>query len=202
MKHTSILHILLKTRGLDIIESIFQSMTLEGLISNIEIYSEQYNEYSYPDKNKFKGDLFEIFIEAFIQILGPSQPLLLSNYEPYDPTKDYGVDGTCLNNYGEKTTVQVKFRTDINYSLKQEDIGGFVGSSYANDLIDQKSKGKVLYIFTTAKALNFAIANEMYAKKIEVINFDTIRKLVNNNKPFWDSITEKYLTYREALYNL
>ena len=131
-----------------------RSSFLKNLESNTDFLSflQKIIEFSQKSENpaKCKGDLFEIFVEYFLQLNGKDYGIF--NYIPTSERNDWGVDGSARNFLDDTLTVQAKFRSDSDAILSIEsDLYTFLNSSkrYYN-IIDNSN----LLVISTTKTLN------------------------------------------------
>jgi len=169
---------------------LFDGVTnFSTLISSIEKISLDYSKYSYSDvqgSDKMKGDLFEIFIEAFIKILGTNGQIGIGDYSPNNGD-DFGVDGYGLGINGQPVTIQIKYRNNPTYELLQEDIKQFPFQSIRLFNVDPNSDGDMI-VFTSARGLHWNTDKNVFCGAVRSIGFDFISTQINNNIPFWNQI--------------
>jgi hypothetical protein len=171
----------------NIFNFIFDGVTnFSTLIKSIEKVSSDYSKYSYIDSDKMKGDLFEIFAELFIKILGNNGQIGIGDYSP-NQVDDFGVDGHGLGINGQPVTIQVKYRNNPTYELLQEDIKQFPFQSIRLFNVDPFSDGDMI-VFTSAKGLHWSTDKNVFCGAVRTIGFDFISTQVNNNIPFWNQI--------------
>ena len=184
-------------------------------LNRIDILSENYKQYSYTDKqtskglekgdNKMKGDLFEIFVECYLKILGAHTSIGVANYKPVYSVDDNGVDGTGLGIDGKPLTVQIKFRSDATDELLADDLKQFGFQSIVNYDVDKNTKTNMLLI-TSAKGMHYHTEHDVFLDKIRTINIKQLEYDTKNNFPFWYSLSEMIentvkLKYNEDIYN-
>lgn len=138
------------------------------------------------DPDKYKGDGFELFVEALIKLSPIDNRIGIGNYEPIQ-MGDTGVDGKGIGINGKKATVQVKYRSNHNQVLTAngDHLSNFVMSSAFHEKIDVDDKNNML-IVTTAKGLHHFTETEMFINKVRCIGYEELRSLVDNNSLFWD----------------
>lgn len=149
------------------------------------------------DPDKYKGDGFELFVEALIKLSPTDNRIGIGQYKIVEG-QDVGVDGSGIGADGKPATVQVKFRSNgeqlltangdhlsnfVQASLRAKKFGGFG--------VDPETTTNML-IITTAKSLHYFTENEMYGEQVRCIGIgggDTegLRDLVDNNLLFWDA---------------
>ena len=139
------------------------------------------------DPDKYKGDGFELFVEALIKLSPVDNRIGIGNYEPV-LSDDTGVDGFGIGIDGNPATVQVKYRSDATTLLgaNKDHLSNFVMSSWGKYKVNVESKSNML-IITTAEGLNTFTDNEMFENKVRCIGYKQLRELVDNNILFWDA---------------
>jgi hypothetical protein len=195
IKHEKFQDIINKDFG-DSIKSLFESRNFKDLCGKINDISERYEDYGYSDSNvedevlpgslKFRGDLFEIFAEIFFKINDADNRIGVFSYEPVLSHDDNGVDGTSKNIDGFDTTIQVKYRMNPTYFLKERDIKQFAFQSILKYGVDIKQSNNMI-IFTNCEGLHWYTDTNVFLNKLRVINGDFISRLIDNNEGFWNS---------------
>lgn len=153
------------------------------------------------DPEKYKGDGFELFVEALIKLHPVDNRIGISDYRLEDPNKDIGIDGYGIGIDGMISTVQVKFRGDHTQQLtaNTDHLSNFTSASkdvFINEAINNpellqniQSKNRML-IVTTADGLHHFTDNEMYSNMVRCIGYKELRQLVDNNIIFWDKFRQ------------
>lgn len=178
------------------LQMMLDSTTFDQLCKSIECVGEKYHDYGYEDTTveddvfsgslKLKGDLFEIFAEIFFKVNSGDNRISLFDYQPVSSFDDNGVDGTGKNVNGDLTTVQIKFRHNPIYLLKERDIKQFPFQSILKYGVDL-NKGNNMIVFTNCKGLHWYTDSKVFENKIRVINGEFISKMIDNNSGFWNS---------------
>lgn len=171
--------------------------TLVGRINRvceklIPEYSDTYpDDYNDPGSglNRFKGDVFEIFVNAFLLILGSNANVSVYKYQPEEKKNDWGVDGYGIGANNKPLTVQVKFRSNYNMELRSEDIGQFPYQSLIAYGVQINNPDNLLLI-TTCKGLNPITASQVFRGTIREIDGEMIRNLVDDNHVFWNNLLD------------
>lgn len=173
--------------------------TLKELIKDIDTISDFSNDYGYSDfeiegdiktgKYKFIGDLFEIFAEAFFLLSETDNRIGVFDYKPVFSDDDNGVDGYGKNIENLNCTIQIKYRGNPTYELKERDIKQFPYQSIIEYDIDNKRNDNMI-IFTNCKGIHWYTKSNVFGDKLRVINGDTIAKLIDNNEGFWIKFKE------------
>jgi hypothetical protein len=113
----------------------------------------------------------------------------LNNYEP-NMGMDNGADGFGLNYVGEKSVVQIKYRSDSSYLLtnNEDKIGNLIHDGLHEGIVYGKEKKgeRRHYIFTTAKGLHYYTENENFRNKVECFGYEDFRSVLDKNKAFWN----------------
>lgn len=157
----------------------------------IEDYADIYpDDYNAPGSglDRMKGDIFEIFTEIFMKLLGSHNTIGVYNYEPVSKEDDYGVDGIGKGIDYENLTVQIKYRSDPKTELTERDIKQFTSQSWKRYGVDLNTKCNLLLI-TTCKGINPITASQVFFGQIREINRSHISKIVRNNASFWMNLT-------------
>jgi hypothetical protein len=168
-------------------------------------------------ENKYKGDGFELFVEAFIRVFGSDMLIQIepSSYEVINCDDDYGVDGVGLGENGKPHTVQNKFRA-ANYTLDANDdnLTNFTSLSMLssedggfgvdpNDKYNMKN-GKIvkrgrkrvtgkcnMTIIHCGKEIHYKVMESMMPT-VREINRTDIRNKVDDNNIFWNTFKESW----------
>jgi hypothetical protein len=198
IKHESFYNIVQKDFG-----QYFSMMASAGNFDNIckqiNLISRKSLEYGYSDQNieedvklgtmKFAGDLFEIFAEVFFLIYGKDNRVGVYDYLPVPAEDDNGVDGYGKNIEGGPCTVQVKFRNNPTYELKERDIKQFGLKSITDFNVDY-NRQESMVIFTNCAGLHWYSESQVFTDLYRVINYESIKKLTDNNHAFWSSFED------------
>ena len=141
------------------------------------------NRYS---PNDYKGDGFELFVEALIKLSPVDGRIAITDYTPGDPNRDNGIDGFGISMTGKKAGVQIKYRGDSRKDLtaKEDNLNSFMTEAYLEDI--EKDRANLL-IVTTAKGLNHYTDHEKFRGMVRCLGIKDLRSLVDNNNLFWDS---------------
>lgn len=170
-----------------------------------EKMSEDEKKAQYDAINKYKGDGFELFVEAMIRLFPCDKRLgLIEDYKNDDIRTDVGVDGHGISGYNQKPiTVQVKYRQhDWKLTANQDHLNNFVAASllggkdgrYKVDQVPDSTTGKCnMIIITSGESLNFFTDHEMFDSMVYAFCRNDIRALVDNNPTFWKSFAESWV---------
>lgn len=157
----------------------------------------QRNPTSY-DPDKYKGDAFEYFVELFLQAFNFDDRVGVSNYSPMQEN-DNGVDGIGTNLRGEKSVVQVKYRSDSTQLLTGN--GDHLVNMISSGIIDHKvspieniKEVPKHYIFTTAEGLHHYTDQENFKGRVRCFGYKDFKKLVDNNINFWNYCRQQVST--------
>ena len=143
------------------------------------------------DPNKYKGDGFELFVEALIKLSPVDNRIGIGNYKVVEG-QDVGVDGSGVGFNGKPATVQVKYRGygSTKFLTANEDhLSNFVAASMLHEGVDPKDKDNML-IVTTAEGLHFFTDQEMYGGKVRCLGRKELSSIVDDNNLFWDRFRE------------
>jgi len=137
------------------------------------------------------GDAFEALCEVLINGSKFDKRLNIVKYRPGNPNADMGIDGVGKTHDNLVHTVQMKARSNTQGFLtaNKDHLSNFV----ANSVMKYGDKLGMMTIMTSAKGLHHKTLNEMYSgnKKIHVLGYDELRKLIDNNAPFWAQFTKE-----------
>jgi hypothetical protein len=146
------------------------------------------------DPFKYVGDGFEFFIELFLMLYPCDKRIGISSYVPVQEN-DNGVDGIGINTKGEKSVIQVKYRTNtLGFLTANQDClsnmfsDGMLAHNVIADMTDSKNYRH--FIFTTAEGLNFYTDIEMFKSKVKCIGYNDFRVLLDDNLIFWQTCLE------------
>jgi len=171
----------------DINELLHDVKKLSTFCTNLENQSIRFpNRY---ESKKYKGDGFELFVEAFIKLSPIDNRIAIGNYKPIIDG-DTGVDGVGVGIDEKIATVQVKYRSNNETLLtandKESNLSNFVTASLLRYGVDQNSKTNML-IITTAAGLHYFTDGEMYQGKVRCLGYENLRSIVDNNLLFWNA---------------
>ena len=155
--------------------------------------------------NKYKGDAFELFVEALIRLFHCDKRLgLIENYQVNTKT-DVGVDGFGVCGYNNKPfTVQCKYRKhDHVLTANTDHLTNFTSASmlhFGVDVTPDPDTHKCnMLIISSADSLNFFTDLEMFGEKVHSFCRKEIRILVDNNPVFWKSFYDSWMKSLEEL---
>lgn len=151
------------------------------------------NPNSY-DPDHYKGDGFEFFGEALIKLSPVDNRFGICKYIPGQKPEvngDYGADGYGVGMNRFPATAQFKYRSDSSKLLTANDdkLSNFMVSSQ-NDYGVRFEDTNNMIIITTAKGTHPDTEKNMLKGKVRTIGYKHLRKLVDNNIPFWDLFRE------------
>lgn len=146
------------------------------------------------DPDEYKGDGFELFVEALIKLSPIDNRIGITNYQSVAATNkiDVGVDGFGLEIVNLKpATVQIKYRSrnDSLLTANQDHLSNFVSTSLLHYGVDKEDKNSMI-IITTADGLHHFTYNEMFLNKVRCIGYNQLREMVDDNKAFWSKFRE------------
>ena len=141
------------------------------------------------DPYKYVGDGFEFFVELFLMLHPVDNRVGITQYEPTQEN-DNGVDGIGININGDKSVVQVKYRSNTQQFLtaNQDHLSnmfsdGMLAHGVTADMEDEKNYRH--FVFTTAKNLHFYTDTEMFKGKVRCVGYGDFRAMLDNNNSFW-----------------
>ena len=167
-------------------------------------------------QNKYKGDAFELFVEAFVKVFGADILIGIDPqfYEVTDCEDDYGVDAIGKGLNGKVHTLQMKyrqahwvlttngdhlsnFRSLSTMSVKS---GGFgVDPDDKCQLRRRRIKNTCnMTIIHCGKEIHWEVKEKML-RDVREINRKDIRQLVDDNGIFWDCFRESWKAYKKSL---
>ncbi|MFW6311260.1 MAG: hypothetical protein ACOC1K_03390 [Nanoarchaeota archaeon] len=183
LKH-SFLH---RCHNLD--ELLDNTNKLSTFINKLEKQSQKFpNRY---DPDKYKGDGFELFVEALIKLSPVDNRIGIANYNPIKENEDIGVDGIGIGVDGNPATVQIKYRNNnrIRLSTNLDHLSNFTSASIMKYGVNPNTKNNLL-IITTAEGLHHFTDKEMFLGKVRCLGYNQLRELVDNNILFWNAFRE------------
>lgn len=188
IQHESFVNLYNKNQNL-LTDLFTDTNTLTKLTSKIKKASRSFQELTYKDADKVKGDLFEIFAECFFKILSADNRIGVYNYQPVPVTSDYGVDGFGIGMDEKPLTIQIKFRSDPTTELTQEDIKQFGFQSIVNYDVDKNTTTNML-VFTNSRGLHWVTESNVFSGRIKPIGSDIITQLIDGNTIFWKEVLD------------
>lgn len=158
--------------------------------------------------NKFKGDIFELFVEFFIKMSPIDERVNVFDYQLVTED-DTGVDGWGYDRDGNIVTVQVKYRMwDWELTSIDEHLDNFRDTSFKKYKVDPiKDVGRML-IVTTGKEIHWKTLERYFAGKVRCISNNasygclkgagnktiddifSLQSVVNDSNMFWKSFKE------------
>jgi hypothetical protein len=176
-----------------------KDLTLNGFVKTIsdmahDLFTED------DDKNKFKGDMFEIFTEMYFGIITSQITGGVTEYEPLHGSEvsDDGVDGMGITYAGDRCVVQVKYRTNptkqiFTNALKNTHSQGIMEHLIDFDISKDKKgidlRDNSIVLFTNCDGAN-KHAHEYFGRLLYVIGNKEISSEVNGNVFFWNACKE------------
>jgi superfamily II DNA or RNA helicase len=145
------------------------------------------------DRNKFKGDLFELLVEFLVKTKGQDNRIAITAYQTGNEAGfvDYGVDGVGKSTINSKmATVQVKYRQQNE--VLTWNTGNFGNFGFQSLQLIVKQGGyehfpvdntQMLYI-TTAGGVHYS-TEEISSSQIRIIDRNGLRDLCDGVKEFW-----------------
>lgn len=146
------------------------------------------------ESDNYKGDAFEFFVELFLALHPTDNRVGVYNYKP-NQENDNGVDGVGINIKGEKSVVQVKYRSNVVQELSSniDSLGNLITDGmFAHNVIADMSNNNNFrhFVFTTSTGLNFYTDKEMFKSKVRCFGYNDFRSMLDNNFIFWDKARE------------
>ena len=176
-------------RSHDLTELLTDCNKMTTYCSRLEKQSELFPDRY--DPNKYKGDGFELFVEALIKLSSVDNRIGICEYKVGDENSDTGVDGYGIGINGRVATVQVKYRSNNQQQLtaNTDHLSNFVMTSLMKYKVDIETKTNML-IVTTAEGLHHYTDNEMFSKQVRCLGYKQLRELVDNNLNFWNQFRQ------------
>jgi len=159
--------------------------------------------------NQYKGDSFELFVEAFIRIYGADMLIGIDpqSYKLIESDNDYGVDAEGIGLNGKIHTVQVKYRQAIYIlTANQDHLTNFRSLSVMSKKsggfgVDPNDKCKLrrkrikdtcnMTIIHCGKEIHWDVKINMLSDVREINRKDILRR-VDNNNIFWDCLRKSW----------
>jgi hypothetical protein len=146
------------------------------------------------DTNKYKGDGFEFLVEIILKSHAYDNRLGITDYTPVQ-SDDNGVDGVGINLVGEKSVVQVKYRSNKKQVLSAniDHLSNMISDGMIKHKVviaEDNSKCPRHYVITTATGLHHYTDNENFKGFVHCIGHDQLRVMLDNNLSFWNLCRE------------
>lgn len=146
------------------------------------------------ESQKYLGDGFEFFIELFLYLHPVDNRVGVYDYTP-NQENDNGVDGIGINIRGEKSVVQIKYRSNVQTFLTANEdhlsnlfSDGMLAHNVVADTTDSKNFRH--FVFTTATGLHFYTDQEMFKSKVKCFGYKELKSMVDKNVPFWNKVRD------------
>lgn len=142
------------------------------------------------DINKYLGDGFEFFVEVLLKTHYCDNRIGITEYKPIQEN-DNGVDGIGYNLSGKPSAIQIKFRSNKNTVLtnNEDNLSNLImWSAIQHKIYPIENLNEVPqhYVITTAKGLHHYTDQEVYKGKVKCIGYDELRSMLDNNLSFWN----------------
>ena len=137
-------------------------------------------------RNKFKGDMLEVFAEIFFAQFQSDEAIGITEYTPVDINDDFGVDATGKNVNGHQVAIQVKFRSNPAELISYADIARTYTSALMQlHMHDVYEHDRTVYLFTNSNGVTSAFTTVMQNKCV-IITKHHIKTKIDNNSIFWN----------------
>ena len=186
LKHKEIKNLYNKDN--QIFDYLYSSESHSELQLKIKNISNKYLDFSYSSKEKMLGDLYEIFVELFLNIINDDR-VRIRKYIPIQ-NDDYGVDGLGKSDEDENVSIQIKFRSNPTDELSADDIKQFPYQSIVKYGINFNSSLQNMILITNCKGIKSITLKKVFLDRIRIINGEHIDGYTNN-KGFWLDSLEK-----------
>lgn len=171
------------------------SLTMRAFTDNVVRLSLQATAND-GDVNKFRGDCMEVLAEALFLMHPADSRFGLKTYKPVRLEEDFGVDGLGINANGDKTAVQVKFRSNESEVVTLKEIGHMYLAGINLGVAPLKERNFILV--TNAVGVSRPCVGQ-FGPRLVVIGMDVLKTLVDNNITFWGTlksmVDEKVASY-------
>ena len=165
--------------------------------------------------NNFKGYMGEyFFIELFLNQFKGSLLIKNRNYSDYflrtyyhaaplHEVKDFGIDGTCVDDTGKNCVIQVKFwnRYDPHLNLKMDVVQKAFCEGVVHNYIDPYETDNVIicWLGTNDKVSKYLKEDAALEKHVVFVDHNVIKKSLDNNIMFW---TNNFVNGMNTLMNM
>ena len=159
-------------------------------------------------ENKYKGNGFELFCEAFVRIFGSDMLVSINpdSYEIVADGDDTGVDGVGIGNNGKVHTLQAKFCIGTEeLTANKQHLTNFTTASMFRYNVDKDDKcelnrpgikGKInMTIMHTGKGIHHYTEGSMLCGLVREISLKDIKNKVDGNSIFWDCFRKSWDKY-------
>ena len=170
-----------------------EKSTLKEFMRQIRIACNKISFYNEEEKDKFKGDSLEILSEIFFNAFENDESLGLREYKPAEAEEDYGVDATGINANGHLSVVQVKYRSNPLDIITYGDIAKTLCDGIINYSLNP-NQNHTIYVFTTSNDISYQCRGVL-GDRLVVINKNTLKTKIDNNKNFWHFAFDAVYTY-------
>jgi hypothetical protein len=140
------------------------------------------------DRDKYVGDGFEFFVELFLKLHPCDNRVGIYNYSPNEG-EDTGVDGFGINIIGDKSVVQVKFRSDATRVLtaNNDHLSNLISAGMLNGVVYDMANPKNFrhFIFTNAAGLHHYTDEKMFGNKVSCFDYKKFKSMLDGNLIFW-----------------
>jgi hypothetical protein len=170
-----------------------ETTTFGKILNKIDVLAEtEHDKYGYSVGihyttteeaiNKFKGDLFEVFMEIFIKINALGNVLDITDYQ--NTKKDYpGVDSVGLVQ-GKKVAIQIKFLSDPRNFVDKDDMMNFYAVA-TGDLGITQNESNLILLTSSFEGIDYSKMNAIFRnilqKNIRIINNAIFAHYIDNN---------------------
>jgi hypothetical protein len=157
------------------------------------------------DSNKYKGDGFEFLVEILLKSHAYDNRLGITNYEPVE-SDDNGVDGVGFNLVGEKSVVQIKYRSNNKSVLtsNKDHLSNMISDGMIKHKVvipDDNTKCPRHYVITTATGLHHYTDNDNFKGFVHCIGYEQLRSMLDGNLSFWNLCRKISLEITKKLSN-
>lgn len=171
--------------------------TFNEFAKRLEKQAKSLHKNDQKKRDKYVGDGFELFCEILFHSFPYDTRLGIANYKP-TVVDAPGIDGTGIGLNGRPAVVQIKYRADPTHNLKGEDLGFYFSwETFKKYGVSVDDKNNILVV-TGGKNINNFL-RQVTDGSVRCIGRDGIRKLVDNNVPFWNDFRQVWNEQIEEL---
>jgi hypothetical protein len=165
----------------ELLEGVYKFNTFA---SRLEKQAKKYGGDDDKSVNEYKGWGFELFGEALVRSRPYDKRIGISEYRLVEEDDDTGVDDYGIGSNGNPATVQFKYRqADYVLTTNADHLTNFTYASLHKFKVTEDCN---MLIITSGKELHWHTQQHMLGVGVRCLNRQKIRKLVDDQKPFWD----------------
>jgi hypothetical protein len=151
-------------------------------------------------RNKYRGDMLEIFAEFFFRNQPLDNRFGLKDYTLCDPSKDYGCDATGINCKGKKCAVQIKYRANPMPKGDDQITYNMISNTVSDGLYKHQCdlfEPDTIFLLTTASRNSLAhTIDDFYGNHMVYLCKEQLESVVNGHEIFWQQL---YATISDSI---